>query len=111
MSATTAVPAPALSLRPWLTAAIVWALLLTVPFWLPLLGGYNALAGRGLVMGLAAMSVELLGGFTGVLSFGHAPYLGLAPSGAGLTLKSLAPSTPLAMLMGVLLGGLAGTLF
>src|SRR4051794_13748116 len=111
MSATTAVPAPALSLRPWLTAAIVWALLLTVPFWLPLLGGYNALAGRVLVMGLAAMSFNLLLGFTGVMSFGHAAYLGLGAYGAGLTLKYLAASTPLAMLMGVLLGGLAGTLF
>jgi branched-chain amino acid transport system permease protein len=65
MSATTAVPAPALSLRPWLTAAVVWALLLTVPLWLPLLGGYTALAGRVLVLGLAAMSFNLLLGFTG----------------------------------------------
>ncbi|MFL5257190.1 MAG: branched-chain amino acid ABC transporter permease [Rhodopila sp.] len=111
MSATTAVPAPALSLRPWLTAAIVWALLLTVPFWLPLLGGYNALAGRVLVMGLAAMSFNLLLGFTGVMSFGHAAYFGLGAYGAGLTLKYLAASPPLAMLLGVLLGGLAGTLF
>src|SRR5689334_19147099 len=111
MSATTAVPAPALSLRSWLTAGIVWALLLTVPLWLPLLGGYTALAGRILVMGLAAMSFNLLLGFTGVMSFGHAAYFGLGAYGAGLTLKYLAASTPLAMLMGVLLGGLAGTLF
>jgi branched-chain amino acid transport system permease protein len=111
MSATTAVSAPALSLRPWLTAAIVWALLLTVPLWLPLLGGYTALAGRVLVLGLAAMSFNLLLGFTGVMSFGHAAYFGLGAYGAGLTLKYLAASTPLAMLLGVLLGGLAGTLF
>jgi len=111
MSATTAVPAPAIALRPWLAAAVVWALLLTVPFWLPLLGGYTALAGRVLVLGLAAMSFNLLLGFTGVMSFGHAAYFGLGAYGAGLTLKYLAASTPLAMLMGVLLGGLAGTLF
>jgi branched-chain amino acid transport system permease protein len=111
MSVTTAVPAPAIALRPWLTAAIVWALLLTVPFWLPLLGGYTALAGRVLVLGLAAMSFNLLLGFTGVMSFGHAAYFGLGAYGAGLSLKYLAASTPLAMLMGVLLGGLAGTLF
>src|SRR3954453_10250401 len=110
MSATTAVPAPALSLRPWLTAAIVWALLLTVPFWLPLLGGYNALAGRVLVMGLAAMSFNLLLGFTGVMSFGHAAYFGLGAYGAGLTLKYLAPSTPLALVAGMLLGGLCGAI-
>ena len=107
-SASAAAPRPA---RPWLTAVIVWALLLTVPLWLPMLGGYTALAGRVLVLGLAAMSFNLLLGFTGVMSFGHAAYFGLGAYGAGLTLKYVAASTPLAMLAGILLGGLAGTLF
>jgi branched-chain amino acid transport system permease protein len=111
-SATTAIaPAQAASIRPWFTAIIVWALLLTVPIWLPMLGGYTALAGRVVVLGLAAMSFNLLLGFTGVMSFGHAAYFGLGAYGAGLTLKYLAASTPLAILAGVLLGGLAGTLF
>jgi branched-chain amino acid transport system permease protein len=112
MSATTAsASAPAAPGRPWVTAVIVWALLLTVPIWLPMVGGYTALAGRVLVLGLAAMSFNILLGFTGVMSFGHAAYFGLGAYGAGLTLKYLAASTPLAMLAGVLLGGLAGTLF
>jgi branched-chain amino acid transport system permease protein len=109
--ATTAAAVPASPVRPWLTAIIVWALLLTVPLWLPMMGGYTALAGRVLVLGLAAMSFNLLLGFTGVMSFGHAAYFGLGAYGAGLTLKYLVASTPLAMLAGVLLGGLAGTLF
>ena len=58
-----------------------------MPFWLPLLGGYTALAGRVLVFGLAAMGLNMLLGFTGVLSFGHAAYFGLGAYGAGLTLK------------------------
>jgi branched-chain amino acid transport system permease protein len=112
MSVTTAaVGAPAVPARPWLTAVMIWALLLTVPVWLPMLGGYTALAGRVVVLGLAAMSFNLLLGFTGVMSFGHAAYFGLGAYGAGLTLKYLTASTPLAMLAGVLLGGLAGTLF
>jgi branched-chain amino acid transport system permease protein len=112
MSVTTAtVGAPSSIARPWLTAVIIWALLLTVPVWLPMLGGYTALAGRVVVLGLAAMSFNLLLGFTGVMSFGHAAYFGLGAYGAGLTLKYLTASTPLAMLAGVLLGGLAGTLF
>ena len=82
-----------------------------MPFWLPLLGGYTALAGRILVFGLAAMGLNMLLGFTGVLSFGHAAYFGLGAYGAGLTLRYLVHSTPLAMLAGTLLGGLAGTLF
>jgi len=89
----------------------IWAVLLTVPFWLPLVGGYTALAGRVLVLGLAAMSFNILLGFTGVMSFGHAAYFGLGAYGAGLTLKYLAASTPLAMLMGTLLGGVLGALF
>jgi branched-chain amino acid transport system permease protein len=97
--------------RRWLQLLIIWAVLLTVPFWLPLVGGYTALAGRVLVLGLAAMSFNILLGFTGVMSFGHAAYFGLGAYGAGLTLKFLAASTPLAMLMGVLLGGGLGALF
>ena len=89
----------------------IWAALVTVPLWLPLLGGYTALAGRVLVFALAAMALNLLLGFTGVLSFGHAAYFGLGAYGAGLTLRYLVHSTPLAMLAGTLLGGVAGTLF
>ena len=112
-SATTATLAPVRRLTDpsWLKLLIIWAVLLTVPFWLPMLGGYNALAGRVLVLGLAAMSFNLLLGFTGVMSFGHAAYFGLGAYGAGLTLKYLAASTPLAILMGTLLGGIAGALF
>jgi len=103
--------ADATVVRPWQQLVIIWALLLTVPFWLPLLGGYTAIAGRVLVMALAAMGLNLLLGYTGVLSFGHAAYFGLGAYGAGLTLKYVAASTPLAILAGTLLGGIAGTLF
>ncbi|MBV8652311.1 MAG: branched-chain amino acid ABC transporter permease [Alphaproteobacteria bacterium] len=90
------------------TQILVWAILLLAPYWLPLVGGYTALGSRVLVLGLAAMSLNFLLGFTGILSFGHAAYFGLGAYGAGLTLKLLAPSTPLALLLGMLLGGLAG---
>ncbi|BCG05131.1 branched-chain amino acid ABC transporter permease (plasmid) [Paraburkholderia sp. PGU19] len=93
-----------------LTLAAIWAVLLLAPYWMPSLGGYTALGTRVLVLGLAAMSVNFLLGFTGVLSFGHAAYFGLGAYGAGLALKFLAPSTPLALLCGTLLGGIAGAL-
>jgi len=98
-------------IRKLVVLAAIWAALLLAPYWMVPLGGYTALATRVLVLGLAAMSVNFLLGFTGVLSFGHAAYFGLGAYGAGLTLKYLAASTPLAMLLGTLLGGLAGTLF
>ena len=90
---------------------IVWIVLLSVPAWLPFLGGYTALACRVLVFGLAAMSFNILLGFTGVMSFGHAAYFGLGAYGAGLCLKFVAASTPLAIVAGTLLGGVAGALF
>jgi branched-chain amino acid transport system permease protein len=103
--------ADATVVRPWQQLVVIWALLLTVPFWLPFVGGYTAIASRVLVMALAAMGFNLLLGYTGVLSFGHAAYFGLGAYGAGLTLKYVAASTPLAMLAGALLGGIAGMLF
>ena len=103
--------ADATVVRPWQQLVIIWTLLLTVPFWLPLVGGYTAIAARVLVMALAAMGLNLLLGYTGVLSFGHAAYFGLGAYGAGLTLKYVAASTPLSILAGTLLGGIAGTLF
>src|ERR1700733_6083774 len=90
---------------------VIWTLLVSVPFWLPMLGGYTALASKVLVFGLAAMGLNMLLGFTGVLSFGHAAYFGLGAYGAGLSLRYLVHSTTLAMVAGTLLGGVAGTLF
>ena len=94
--------------RRLLALAAIWLALLLAPYWMAPLGGYTALGTRVLVLGLAAMSVNFLLGFTGVLSFGHAAYFGLGAYGAGFALKFLAPSTPLAVLCGTLLGGLAG---
>jgi branched-chain amino acid transport system permease protein len=54
--------------------------------------------------------VNFLLGFAGVLSFGHAAYFGLGAYGAGFALKYLAPSTPLSLIAGTLLGGIAGAL-
>ncbi|MEO8156980.1 MAG: branched-chain amino acid ABC transporter permease [Betaproteobacteria bacterium] len=94
----------------YLKLGVIWLLLLAIPLWLPLFGGYQALGTRVLVLGLAAMSLNLLLGFTGVLSFGHAAYFGLGAYGTGLALKLLTHSTPLALICGVLLGGVAGAL-
>ena len=90
--------------------AAMWAGLIAVPWWLPLIGGYTALGSKVLIYGMATMGLNLLIGFTGGLSFGQAAYFGLGAYGAGMTLKYLAPSTPLAILIGTLAGGLAATL-
>jgi branched-chain amino acid transport system permease protein len=90
------------ALEGWRGTALIWVVLLAMPYWMPLLGGYTALGTRVMVMGLAAISLNFLLGFTGVLSFGHAAYLGLGAYGAGMTIKYLAPSTPLAIIVGVI---------
>ena len=89
---------------------LLWIALLTVPLWLNYVGGYSALGSKILIYGIAALSLNLVLGFTGGLSFGHAAYFGLGAYGAGMTLKYLVPSTPLAILIGTLAGGLAATL-
>lgn len=89
---------------------IVWALLLTMPGWLPLVGGYPELGTQVVVMGLAAMSLNFLLGYTGVLSFGHAAYFGLGAYGVGMTLRYIAPSTGLGIIVGTLVGALAAAI-
>ncbi len=89
---------------------LIWAVLITVPWWLRVLGSYSALGSKILVFGLATMGLNLLFGFTGGLSFGQAAYFGVGAYGAGMTLKYIAPSTPLAIVIGTLAGGLAALL-
>ena len=88
----------------------VWLMLLALPYWLNWVGGYTALGSRVLVLGLAAMSLNFLLGFTGVLSFGHAAYFGLGVYGVGLTIKYLVPSTLIGMAVGVIAGAIAAAL-
>lgn len=90
--------------------AIVWLLLLGMPYWLPAIGGYTELGARVVVLGLAAMSLNFLLGYTGVLSFGHAAYFGLGAYGAGMTLKYLVPSTSLSIIIGTLAGTIAAAI-
>ena len=61
-------------------------------------------------MALAAMSLNFLLGFTGVLSFGHAAYFGLGAYGVGMVLKYLLPSTLLGIVVGVAVGTVAAAI-
>ena len=89
---------------------LLWAALVTVPWWLRYVGSYSALGSKILIYGLATMGLNILFGFTGGLSFGQAAYFGIGAYGAGMTLKYLAPSTPLAIVIGTLAAGLAAAI-
>ncbi len=91
-------------------ASLAAVLLVTMPWWLGAVGGYTELATRIVVLGLAAMALNFLLGFTGVLSFGHAAYFGLGGYGAAMALKYLAPSDALAVAVGVAAGTVAAAL-
>jgi branched-chain amino acid transport system permease protein len=92
-----------------LDVAVMGALLL-MPFWMEAIGGYTELASRILVMGLAAMALNFLLGFTGVLSFGHAAYFGLGAYGAAMGIKYLNLGSLPAVGLGVLIASLAAAL-
>ncbi len=87
--------------------AALWIVLLTMPYWMNAIGGYTELASRVVILGLAAMALNFLLGFTGVLSFGHAAYFGLGAYGAAMSIKFFAPSTPLAIVVGIVVGTIA----
>lgn len=99
-----------LNLNRRVATLVVWLLLLGMPFWLPAIGGYTELGSRVVVLGLAAMSLNFLLGYTGVLSFGHAAYFGLGAYGAGMTIRYLVPSTGLAIVVGTLVGAVAAAI-
>ncbi len=67
---------PALSLR-WSVPLL--AVLLAFPLLAPLVGGdfYLGLAARILIFALAATSLNLILGFGGMVSFGHAAFIGV----------------------------------
>ena len=90
--------------------AVLGLALLTLPLWIAHVGGYTDIASRVLIYALAAMGLNLLLGFTGGLSFGHAAYFGLGSYAVGLMLKYATHSVPLALVVGTLTGGIVATL-
>ena len=82
-------------------------MLLFAPFWMNAIGGYTELATRIVVMGLAAMSLNFLLGFTGVLSFGHAAYFGLGAYGTAMAIKYWGIGSIPAIVLGVIIATIA----
>jgi branched-chain amino acid transport system permease protein len=56
-----------------------------------------------LIFGLFALSLDLILGYTGMVSFGHAAYFGLGAYGSALVLIHFAQPVPVALLAGALL--------
>ena len=84
----------------------VAALLLVLPWLLP----YEALAVNILIFGLYAVGFNLLFGYTGLLSFGHASFLGIGSYLCGIAIVHLGLPWWAAIALGVVSATLAGAL-
>lgn len=87
--------------RPRIPVYMVWGLLL-LAIAAPWLGLYPVLGMRMMCFALFACAFNLLAGYTGLISFGHAALFGGAGYLTGLALTSWGWSTPAGILLGVL---------
>lgn len=81
-----------------------WPFWVSIPIFLvmPFVCPYTALATNILIYGLFAVGYNLLLGYTGLLSFGHASFFGLGAYSTGLLLVKLNAPIGLAMIAGIL---------
>jgi branched-chain amino acid transport system permease protein len=90
---------------PWREGAImllVAAVLLALPWIMSAIGGYRELATRIIIWAIFALGFDILVGFTGYLSFGHAAFWGIGAYVAGYTLLHATPNALVAMAIGTL---------
>jgi branched-chain amino acid transport system permease protein len=97
-------------------AAGLLALMALLPVVSPLLGGGYVLhiAERALILAVAGISLELLTGVGGMVSFGHAAFLGIGAYGAGIAashgLGTLAVALPAALAASAVFALLTGAI-
>ncbi|HSQ10612.1 MAG TPA: branched-chain amino acid ABC transporter permease [Burkholderiaceae bacterium] len=87
---------------------ILYAVLLAVVAALPFFGAYPVFVMKVMCYALFACAFNLLIGFTGLLSFGHAAFLGGAAYAAGHALKVWGAPTELGLVVGVVAGAALG---
>ncbi|MBL1421500.1 MAG: branched-chain amino acid ABC transporter permease [Alphaproteobacteria bacterium] len=84
--------------------------ILTMPFWFPWIGGYGGLATKIMIWALFALGFDILLGFTGYLSFGHAIFFGVSAYATGLMFKHFSDEIIPAMIVAVVVGTLASVI-
>ncbi len=109
-TATAAAMAPRKAASAFSARFYVYLALLGLFLVLPLLGAYPVLVLKGLCFALFACAFNLLLGYTGLLSFGHAAFFGLATYSTGHAMKVFELPMPLGLLAGVVAAGLLGLL-
>ena len=101
-------------LRRNMPVVIFAVLALSLPFWFDLIGGYKGLDTKIMIWIIFCIGFDLLLGFTGYLSFGHAAFFGVSAYATGLMLlhysdnvipaffAGIAASTVVALVIGLL---------
>jgi ABC-type branched-subunit amino acid transport system permease subunit len=93
--------------RDWMPVGIFAMIAVTLPFWFPLIGGYEGLDTKIMIWALFAVGFDLLLGYTGYLSFGHAAFFGVSAYVTGLMLlhgtSDIIPAMIVAIIVTVLL--------
>jgi branched-chain amino acid transport system permease protein len=100
--------APVVGLGPTMREAAIIALfaavVLTMPLWIVWINGYQVLAFHIAIWAIFALGFDILLGFTGYLSFGHAAFFGVAAYVAGLSFKTVSSDIiPAMMITGAVL--------
>ncbi|MDC9720246.1 MAG: branched-chain amino acid ABC transporter permease [Gammaproteobacteria bacterium] len=89
-------------------AVILFAVVaLTMPLWFPLINGYSGLDTKIMIFCIFLVGFDILLGFTGYLSFGHAAFFGIAAYSTGLMLKNFSDNIVPAIIVAVAVATLA----
>ncbi|MCL1960958.1 MAG: branched-chain amino acid ABC transporter permease [Desulfovibrionaceae bacterium] len=90
---------------------ILYGLLLAALAAAPFLGAYPVFVMKLLCFALFASAFNLLLGYTGLLSFGHAAFFGFSAYTAGYAMRNMGLTPELGLIAGTLTGALLGWLF
>jgi branched-chain amino acid transport system permease protein len=91
--------------RPWEVAA--WVVVAAMPF---VFGQHAALINEIAILALFALSLDLILGYAGIVSLGHAAFFGLGAYGAALFAKHVMPDPLAGLAVATVLGGVLGAL-
>ncbi len=83
----------------------LWAVIFAVPV---VFGQHAALVNEIAILALFALSLDMILGYAGIVSLGHAAYFGLGAYGAALFAKHVMPDPLVGLAVGTALGALLG---
>jgi branched-chain amino acid transport system permease protein len=95
------------SIQRFLRLPFIWVFLffLILPYLMPLIKGYTALASEILIYAMFALGFNLLLSYTGLPSFGHAAFFGIGAYGMAITQLKWAKDLWLGLFMGMIAAG------